>query len=183
MDESDEIEKKETLDNRKEEDHKDKKVGPKTLGKFYKTEGHITPDEGEGNSDGSSGEDGECFAMGGQTRPLPECCCCGITKHHLHGCRKFFLVLTLKERVSFAKQEGICLKCLRYDHTLPKCPFKNKPDCRFCASQEHHYLLCPDPEMGVVAMREGVEEVITGYGLENIGELIARKNVSTLQLT
>ena len=167
---------------RKEEEVKDKKTATKTLGKLYNAVAVTSSKESDGPSDLSSGDEGDCRITGGQQRPLPQCKCCDQGRHQLHSCRTFFMVYSLKDRVSFATQQKICKKCLRYDHTMDKCPFKLKPDCRFCSSSEHHYLLCPGPVEGAVKVSEGSEGVVEGYGLENIGELIARRNVSTMQL-
>ena len=185
MDEVDDFERKGS--EKKEVESKDKKDQAKTLGKMYKNTG--APVSGSGESDcspeSSGGEDGDCQVTEGQTRPFrppPRCRCCDAGSHYLHSCRKFFIIYTLKDRVAFAKQQRVCHKCLRYYHEVKDCSFKNKPDCRFCNSSKHHYLLCPGPEEGVVETVVAAEEVEGGYGLENIGELIARKNVSTLQL-
>ena len=175
IDEVEESEKKELGLNKKPEE---KKVA-KTLGKLYTAVGESS---GENDTPGEgSGEEGECRITNNKMVELPRCKCCDSGKHYLHNCRQFFLVLTLKDRAAFAKQHSLCYKCLRYDHMIEKCPFRSRPDCRFCSSPKHHYLLCPGPASGVVEKAVG-EESEEGYGLENIGELIARKNVSTLQL-
>ena len=127
LDEGDDIDK--VVPNRKEEELKDKKA-TKTLGKMYQTTGK----ESDVGSDTSSNEEGECRIAGTQPRPVPQCKCCDQGRHQLHSCRTFFMVYTLKDRVSFANQHQICKKCLRYEHTIEQCPFKSKPDCRFCSS-------------------------------------------------
>ena len=180
MDESDDFDKKEKLGDKHEEENKEKKVSQRTLGKMYKTTGGAScrSEESENNLGSSSGEEGDCRLTGESARlprSLPTCKCCEVGQHHLHSCRKFFMTFSLKERVAFTKQHNVCYKCLRYDHNISDCIFRNKPDCHFCRSAQHHYLLCPGPE-------EGVVETVEGYGLENIGELIARKNISTMQL-
>ena len=167
---------------KKEEEMKEKRNSPRTLGKMYRAQAGTPTSGSEAGSNPNSSDEGECFVTGNLSRPLPQCKCCGVGEHHLHSCRKFFIEFMLKDRVTFAKTHQICAKCLRYDHAIGNCPFKNKPNCRFCSSTLHHYLLCPGPATGTVEAAHGQAKEVEGYGLENIGELIARKNVSTLQL-
>ena len=179
IDEGEENDKKEIVVKKTQE--KDKKPDSKILGKLYRIDGTSNPaSETEGLSE-SSTDEGECLIAGGQPREIPNCRCCLEGNHHLHNCRKFFLVFTLKERVSFAKHQKICFMCLRYDHALNNCPFQNRPDCRFCQAKDHHYLLCPGAMEGEIKTVQGREDTL-GYGFESLGEQIARKNVSTLQL-
>ena len=177
IDESEGLDKREPIQNKKQEEGGEKKH--KTLGKLYQSRADETASSWESKSEGSSDE-GECHVAKGKPKELPRCRCCQQGNHYLHNCRKFFIVLMLKERVAFAKQHAICCKCLRYEHQITDCPFRIRPDCRFCAGKDHHYLLCPGTSEAEVHATEGQE--ITGSGFENIGELIARKNVSTLQL-
>ena len=183
IDESEETDKKEITTTKRAEDNREKKSGSKVLGKLYHAQGIRESEVEDIPSDGSNDE-GECFVVGNKVREIPTCKCCGVGKHYLHNCRKFFLIFALKDRVSYAKQEQICFKCLRLDHKLNNCPFQAKPDCRFCGGADHHYLLCPGPAEGAAQLVTGEDEAeeATGMGFENIGELIARKNVSTLQL-
>ena len=183
MDKSEDFDKKDTA-KRDESSSKEKKLSPKLLGKMYQADGKRQDVSSDWNTSGSSEDEGACCLASGQNRPVPTCRCCDSGQHHLHGCRKFFIEFTLKDRVAFARQQKVCFKCLRYDHLIDQCPFKAKPDCRFCASSRHHYLLCPGPDDGMVKAAEGQEalELKEGYGLENIGELIARRNVSTMQM-
>ena len=183
IDESDDHERKEAAVGKKLEENKEKKNGNKVLGKLYQTRATWAEgDESGSASDGSIEGEGVCQVTNGKIKELPQCKCCLNGRHYLHNCRQFFLEFALKDRVAFAKQQKICWKCLRYDHELKDCTFQAKPDCRFCAGRSHHYLLCPGPEMGSVQVADGEPGVQEGYGFENVGELIARKNVSTLQL-
>ena len=139
IDENEEAEKKEDLG--KKNGHKKEKK-PKTPGKLSKVAGKVSSDP-EQTSPGESGAmEGKC-GVTSVKKELPDCKCCNTGKHLLHNCRKFFLIFNLKEKVAFAKEQKVCFKCLRGDHDLRGCPFRKKADCRFCASHEHHFLLCP----------------------------------------
>ena len=175
IDEAEGGERKDVPEARKVEETGERKT--KTLGKLYQVHG-----DGECSSSPSegSGDEGDCRITKAKVREIPERKCCQQGKHLLHNCRKFFIVFTLRERVSFAKQNTVCFKCLRCDHLIANCPFRSRPDCRFCAGNDHHYLLCPGTTEAEVHTVQGTEE--RWFGLENVGELIARKNVSTLQL-
>ena len=179
IDEGEDLDKKEAVVKRNEE-VKDKKQNSRVLGKLYQVTGNASDDNGAGTQSDHSPDEGDCQMAAKKIRELPKCKCCQEGRHYLHNCRKFFLILSLKERVSLAKQIHICFNCLRYDHESRSCPFQNRPNCRFCGEHDHHYLPCPGTVDGAVKTTAGEEE--TGYGLENVGELIARKNVSTLQL-
>ena len=111
---------------------------PKVLGCFYHSQKTKSGVQSESKAADKTCEKG---TKGKQEWPL--CPCCQKGNHGLHNCRKFFLIFNLREKVAFAKQQKVCSKCLRGDHDLRGCPFRRKADCRFCASQEHHYLLCP----------------------------------------
>ena len=181
IDEADGGDKREGNNAKKGDENGEKKAGPKTVGKLYQTVAACQKqNETEGSYTESSGEEGDCVVSKGKPLELPDCRCCDEGKHYLHNCRKFFLIFSLREKVAFSKQERICLKCLRYDHAQKECRFKTNPDCRFCESNEHHYLLCPGKDEGAVLALQGDKD--GGCGLENMGEIIACKNVSTLQL-
>ena len=117
---------------------KAKVESPKVLGYFYHSRKTNSAVQSESKASDETCEKG---TKGKQEWPL--CPCCQKGNHGLHNCRKFFLIFNLKEKVAFAKQQKVCFKCLRGDHDLQGCPLRRKADCRFCASQEHHYLLCP----------------------------------------
>ena len=117
---------------------KAKVESPKVLGYFYHSRKTNSAVQSESKASDETCEKG---TKGKQEWPL--CPCCQKGNHGLHNCRKFFLIFNLKEKVAFAKQQKVCLKCLRGDHDLRGCPLRRKADCCFCASQEHHYLLCP----------------------------------------
>ena len=166
----------------KELKDKAKDKSPKVLGKFYQT--YQNPVSGSSGDEDLEGEGLRGTTMVGPGKgEWPLCKCCQTGNHGLHNCRKFFLVFTLKEKVAFAKQRKVCFKCLREEHDLSGCPFRNRPNCRFCDSAKHHYLLCPGGEesSATVQTAEGQVEP-SGLGLENLGELISKRNVSTLQL-
>ena len=111
---------------------------PNVLGYFYHS---LKTNSGVQSESKASDETCEKGTKGKQEWPC--CPCCQKENHGLHNCRKFFLIFNLKEKVAFAKQQKVCFKCLRGDHDLQGCHFCKKAGCRFCASQEHHYLLCP----------------------------------------
>ena len=156
---------------------------PPVLGRFYQAHKEPTPDSPDSDDSVSQG-----LALVNQgKREWPPYECCRLGNHGLHNCRKFVLLLSLKEKVATAKTLKACNKCLRVDHEFKDCPFKTRPDCRFCNSSQHHYFLCPggeDPAIpGTTKVAAGsVTEVAEGLGFENLGELICNREISTLQL-
>ena len=110
----------------------------KVLGHFYHSQKANSPVQCESKVSDETTERGAT-----EKQEWPLCPCCQKRNHGPHNCRKFFLILNLKEKVAFAKQQKVSFKYLRGVHDLQGCPFCRKADCRFCASQEHHYLLCP----------------------------------------
>ena len=159
---------------------KTKPRSPKVLGKFYHAGKNDTPSQSED-------EVGEVGAaqVGIGKKEWPPCPCCQTGNHGLHNCRKFFLVYSIKEKATYVKQHKVCHKCLRVEHELKDCPFKARPDCRFCASPKHHYLLCPGGEevkQGHQEVARGEAEPVEGLGFENLGELISKKDISTFQM-
>ena len=181
---NDEIDEAETTRKDNKEKEIDKKP-VKTLGKLYFNR-HSSEEEIGQDSEPSSSEEGQVRLTKEPNQELPNCICCSEGKHRIHNCRKFFLVFNLRERTQFAKNERLCFKCLRVDHAMAQCPFRAKPECRFCSSKSHHYLLCQGTTEAVSGVTRGAEEVEVetevGMGLEGIGEVIAKKSISTMQL-
>ena len=98
-----------------------KDKSPKVLGKLYPLRRAPSLEMSEEETSESPSEQGEVLVGTGK-KEWPLCGCCGEGKHGLHNCCKFFLVLTLREKVSYAKQQKLCHKCLRDDHAITKLP-------------------------------------------------------------
>jgi len=57
--------------------------------------------------------------------------------HSLAKCEKF-LLLSVEQRDTLAREKRVCFNCLRSDHFTPKCPSKSR--CKHCR-RKHHSLL------------------------------------------
>lgn len=70
------------------------------------------------------------------TNTTKKCCICKKDNHHIYSCNEF-LKLDVNNRIKIAKQNKLCLNCLKFNHTSLDCWGSN---CKKC-NKKHNTLL------------------------------------------